>query len=175
MDHHPGERLQDTSVQRSRKSPLLVEMEHAVRGGRCAMNPRQAPGHAQPGLANMSDRAGRDSLLDQHDSVAQQGGRFLPQGGHPPSRHGDMEQVLEQSCGAGHRQVVHIQQIGADSVQPRPMEHSALHIDRKHTGPDRVTRAPFPNPNPLMLDRLHLDRWHINDVALRGNRPRDEM
>ena len=117
----------------------------------------------------MSHRGGRDSLLDQCDRVGQQQGSFLSQGRHPSGGHWELEQILEQGRGAGDRQVVHVQQVGADHVQPRPVGHSTFHLSREHAGIDRVTQAPF--LNPLMLNRFHPDRRHVDDLPCRGDGP----
>jgi len=167
-DHHPGDGLQHPTVQRSRKPPFGVNMEHGVHGGRCAVNPGEAAG-TKPGLINMSHATGGDSLSDQCDSVGQQDGRFLPQGGRPPSRNRDLEQILKHGGGAGDRQVVHVHKVSADRVQPRPVGHRAFHLGREHPGGDNVTWAQF--LDPLMFHRFHLDRWHINDLPLRANTP----
>ena len=87
----------------------------------------------------------------------------------PPGGHGDLEQVLEHGGGAGDRQVVHVQQVGADRVQPRPVGHSTFHLSREHAGRDNVAPAQF--LNPLMLDRFHLDRRQVDDLPCRGNGP----
>ena len=87
----------------------------------------------------------------------------------PPGGHWELEQILEQGRGAGDRQVVHVQQVGADHVQPRPVGHSTFHLSREHAGIDRVTQAPF--LNPLMLNRFHPDRRHVDDLPCRGDGP----
>jgi len=84
-----------------------------------------------------------------------------------------VEHILEQSYGAGDRQLVCVLQLSAVSAQPWPTAHRALHISREHAGGGRVTQAPF--LNPPMLHRFHLDRRQIDDMVHRSNRPGNQI